>query len=224
MFRLKSKFYFLVNALIAVYLFSQPLSCAPKGNSLAKSGVYHIVKPGQTLYRIALTYEVPVKSLSEINGIKEPSQIKVGQKILIPGAKDTLDVPVFRPTPLKDFNYLPVSGLITSGFGARRGNSRHTGVDISTKNGEAVRAVLSGTVIFAGNEGDYGRTVKIRHDNSFTSLYAHNSRLFVRKGQKVKKGQKIAAVGRSGNATGYHLHFEMLKNGTPVNPLDFLDK
>lgn len=224
MFRLKTKFYLFVNALIAAYLFSQPLSCAPKGNSLPADGIYHIVKPGQTLYRIALTYEVPVKSLSEVNDIKDPAQIKIGQKILIPGALETVEVPIYHPTPLKGFEYLPVSGLITSGFGARRGNSTHTGVDISTRNGEAVHVVLPGTVIFAGNQGDYGRTIKIQHDNGYISLYAHNSRLFVRKGQKVKKGQKIASVGRSGNATGYHLHFEILKNGTPVNPLDFLDK
>ena len=80
----------------------------------------------------------------------------------------------------------------------------------------------AGTVTFAGLKTGYGYTVTIRHKYGFTTLYAHNSHVLVYNGQKVRKGQKIALLGRSGRATGFHLHFEIRINNVPVDPWPFI--
>jgi murein DD-endopeptidase MepM/ murein hydrolase activator NlpD len=116
----------------------------------------------------------------------------------------------------------PVSGggRITSGFGPR-GRSYHYGVDIGASTGTPVVAADAGVVIYAGWAGSYGNLVTIDHGNGFVTKYAHNSAVLVSVGQKVQKGTQIARVGSTGNSTGPHLHFEIIRNGTAVNPLNY---
>jgi murein DD-endopeptidase MepM/ murein hydrolase activator NlpD len=121
----------------------------------------------------------------------------------------------------------PANAPISSGFGNRvhpiLGYSRfHAGVDFSASYGSTVRAADSGRVIFSGWYGGYGQTVVIDHGNGLSTLYAHASRLFVREGQTVEQGQPVAAVGSTGLSTGPHLHFEVRRNGNPVNPMGYL--
>ena len=122
---------------------------------------------------------------------------------------------------------LPSDGLITSTFGYRqhpilRSRRFHAGIDFGAPSGSPIRAADDGVVIFANWYGGYGRSVIIDHGNSTTTLYGHASRIFVSEGQQVQRGQAIAAVGSTGFSTGPHLHFEVRKNGEPVNPLNFL--
>ncbi|OCQ98401.1 peptidase M23 [Nostoc sp. MBR 210] len=98
----------------------------------------------------------------------------------------------------------------------------HAGLDFAASYGSTIRAADSGTVIFAGWYGGYGRAVIIDHGNGITTLYGHSSELFVSEGQGVQRGQAIAAVGSTGFSTGPHLHFEVRRRGTPINPADFL--
>ncbi len=120
----------------------------------------------------------------------------------------------------------PISGArITSGFGMRRHpvlgyTKMHTGIDFGAPRGTPIRAAGSGTVIFAGWKGGYGRTVMIRHENGYVTLYAHQSRIArgIRKGVRVNQGQVIGYVGASGRVTGPHLHFEVRIRNRPVNP------
>lgn len=98
----------------------------------------------------------------------------------------------------------------------------HTGIDIPAPTGTSAVAVESGTVIFSGTQGSYGKTVMIRHNNGQVSLYAHNSELLVKVGDTVKKGQVVTKIGSTGRSTGPHLHFEIRVNGTPKNPLNYL--
>lgn len=121
----------------------------------------------------------------------------------------------------------PVDGSVTSSFGYRvhpiLGYRRfHAGIDFGVGYGTVIRAADSGTVIFAGWYGGYGRAVIIDHGNNLTSLYAHTSAVYVREGEGVQRGQAIAAVGSTGLSTGPHLHFEVRQNGEPVNPANFL--
>ncbi|MEM9808104.1 MAG: peptidoglycan DD-metalloendopeptidase family protein [Cyanobacteria bacterium P01_D01_bin.56] len=121
----------------------------------------------------------------------------------------------------------PTSGRITSRFGSRvhpvLGYRRfHAGVDFGSPYGTRISAADSGKVIFAGWYGGYGNSVIIDHGGGLTTLYAHASRLSVREGQAVVKGQAIAAVGSTGLSTGPHLHFEVRRNGSPVDPMGFL--
>ncbi|MHC0061888.1 murein hydrolase activator EnvC family protein [Nostoc sp. UIC 10890] len=98
----------------------------------------------------------------------------------------------------------------------------HAGLDFAASYGSTIRAADSGTVIFAGWYGGYGKAVIIDHGNGITTLYGHSSELYVADGQAVERGQAIAAVGSTGLSTGPHLHFEVRRNGTPVDPTNYL--
>jgi len=115
---------------------------------------------------------------------------------------------------------------VTSGFGPRvhpiTGNVRmHNGIDIAAPgiNGTNVLAAASGVVTFAGWQGGFGNVVIINHGNGYTTVYAHNSANLVSNGQNVVQGQVIARVGSTGNSTGPHIHFEIIRNGVHVNPM-----
>lgn len=115
----------------------------------------------------------------------------------------------------------PTRGSLTSRFGWRWG-SKHEGIDIAAKVGTPVHAADGGKVVFSGTKGAYGKLVIIDHGGGYQTYYAHNSKIVVSVGDKVHKGQKISEVGNTGRSTGPHLHFEVRKNGTPVNPLKYV--
>ncbi len=116
----------------------------------------------------------------------------------------------------------PYNGIVTSRFGSRWG-STHTGIDLAGATGSPVVAADGGTVISAGWAGGYGNLIKIRHDNGYETYYAHLSSINVSVGQKVAKREFIGRVGNTGNSTGPHLHFEIRKNGTPLNPANYMN-
>jgi murein DD-endopeptidase MepM/ murein hydrolase activator NlpD len=105
----------------------------------------------------------------------------------------------------------------------RRFLGTHKGVDLSAPQGSDIYAALDGQVVLAGRHKQYGNFVALDHGNGVVTLYAHCVRNFVEEGQIVRRGQKIAEVGRTGNATGPHLHFELRLDGVPVNPLPKLN-
>jgi murein DD-endopeptidase MepM/ murein hydrolase activator NlpD len=122
---------------------------------------------------------------------------------------------------------LPCPGEITSGFGWRvhpvLGYERfHSGLDVGADYGTVINAADRGMVIFAGWYGGYGNAVIIDHGGGLTTLYGHTSELYVAEGQEVQRGQAIAAVGSTGLSTGPHLHFEVRREGDPVDPVAFL--
>ena len=130
------------------------------------------------------------------------------------------------PSPAKFNGYVwPARGTLTSGYGWRWGRP-HKGIDIAAPIGTPIVAAASGEVISAGwNSGGYGNLVKVKHPNGSVTMYAHNHRIMVRRGQKVRQGQQIAKMGSTGRSTGSHLHFEIRSNGqTAVNPMAFLPK
>jgi len=121
----------------------------------------------------------------------------------------------------------PARGRLVSGFGYRRhplwgGTHFHTGIDIAAPYGVPVRAADSGEVIFSGWWDGFGKSVVINHGRSITTVYGHLSRLYVRSGQVIGKGQVIGLIGSSGYSTGPHLHFEVRLRGKPVNPMGWL--
>lgn len=115
----------------------------------------------------------------------------------------------------------PTRGSLSSRFGSRWGRM-HEGIDIAAKIGTPVYAADGGKVTFSGTKSGYGKIVIIDHGGGFQTYYAHNSKLVVSSGDKVYKGQKIAEVGNTGRSTGPHLHFEVRKNGKPINPLSYV--
>ncbi|SDZ24549.1 Murein DD-endopeptidase MepM and murein hydrolase activator NlpD, contain LysM domain [Proteiniborus ethanoligenes] len=118
---------------------------------------------------------------------------------------------------------MPTRGTLTSRFGKRWGKM-HTGIDLAARVGTSIVAADGGTVVFAGSNGSYGLMVDIDHGGGFVTRYAHCSKLLVKKGDKVYKGQTIAAVGNTGRSTGPHLHFEVIKNGAAQNPYNYIGK
>jgi murein DD-endopeptidase MepM/ murein hydrolase activator NlpD len=122
---------------------------------------------------------------------------------------------------------IPVKGWITSYFGSRidpftRKLAKHEGIDISARSGTTIVAPADGVVTFAGNKPGYGVTLTIDHGYGITTVYGHNSKLFVAQGKKVKRGMPISAVGSTGRSTGPHLHYEVRVNGITVDPRKFI--
>ncbi|HHW48990.1 MAG TPA: M23 family metallopeptidase [Clostridiaceae bacterium] len=123
---------------------------------------------------------------------------------------------------------LPVDGKISSAFGERNHPLKnyaefHKGIDIDAGEDDAIKAALDGEVIETGANRTYGNYVKIKHKNNMTTVYAHCSKIIVKEGQNVKQGDIIAQVGNTGLSVGSHLHFEIWKDGEPVNPLSYID-
>lgn len=123
----------------------------------------------------------------------------------------------------------PVPGYsrVSSPYGYRQHpvlnvQKMHTGIDIPAPKGTPAVAIDSGTVIFSGNQGSYGKTVMIQHDDGKVTLYAHNSELVVSVGQRVEKGQVVTKIGSTGRSTGNHLHFEVRINGKHTNPMSYV--
>lgn len=122
---------------------------------------------------------------------------------------------------------VPAEGRITSAFGMRRDPFHrrcrfHTGIDIANVRMSKIKASADGVVRSAGRRGAHGRSVTIDHGNGFSTTYSHLTRLFVKRGHVVRAGDTIGGMGKTGRATGSHLHFEIRKNGLPVDPLSHL--
>ncbi len=121
----------------------------------------------------------------------------------------------------------PVSGIITSPFGYRKSpftgrRTFHSGLDISNRRGTKIVSTAVGKVVFAGRKTGYGNVVIIDHGYGKATKYAHLSDILVHKNQQVKRGEVIATLGNTGRSTGPHLHYEVLVNGTPVNPSKYI--
>lgn len=116
----------------------------------------------------------------------------------------------------------PTSGRITGRFGYRNGGNFHQGVDIANAPGTPIRATAGGKVVLVRRSGGYGLSVVVDHGNGFRTRYAHNKKLLVKKGDKVRKGQIIAHMGRTGKTTGTHVHYEIRMVEKPINPLNYM--
>lgn len=175
------------------------------------------VQAGDSLWSIARRYRVSLDLLMNVNGLNQQSRLRVGQQIRIPAY-----VADGYGESQKGFIW-PVMGRVSSPFGMR-GGRMHKGIDICAPAGTIIRAAQSGVVTFSGASGNYGRMVIITHADGHQTVYAHNSVNLVTRGQRVNQGDPIARVGSTGNASGYHCHFEIRQNGTPINPMTRLGK
>lgn len=206
---------------------------------LPVSGVAHTVKSGDTVSSIAKRYQVDSPTIIEFNKLADAADIRAGETLIVPnGIKPTVIAarPVQTralPEVLKDifvpssytggetgsrFLWPLLSNRITQYF-----RLRHTGVDVGDKTGKPIYAAESGKVERAGwNSGGYGYHVIINHGNGVQTLYAHASRILVKAGDVVTRGQTIALIGSTGRSSGPHLHFEVRVNGRAVNPLNYI--
>jgi len=198
---------------------------------------YHIVKKGDTLFSISWRYGIDAKELARWNRIPHPYTIYPGQRLRLNSTaptsstaykssskssskqtKKTQKTKKVASVPVGDWRW-PARGKLLSKFSAK-----NNGIDIAAKEGTVVSAAAAGKVVYAGNGlKGYGNLLIIKHNASYFSVYAHNKRLLVSEGATVKIGQKIAEVGSTGTDRS-KLHFEIRKDGNPVDPLKFLPR
>lgn len=214
--------------------------CLNIGNTILipnKRGIQYKVKRGDTLIRISKRYKADIKIIISHNKIKK-DKIICGDLIFIPDAvKRKINNPKKKYEKLiktqitenqKDIEFQwPLKGRITSAFGKRvdpisRRKRFHCGVDIRASEGTPVKASSDGKVIFSQWKQGYGKVVVIKHRKGYITVYAHNKKNIAKENDIVKKGDMIALSGMTGAVTGPHLHFEIRKYLTPLNPLRFL--
>jgi len=221
----------------------------PEVSVSSEEAAYYVVKPGDTLYSIGFRSGHGYQTLAAWNGIKPPYKILVGQKIQLfapPGPMDSIAlVPLENPgsstqAPVKKRNssqkrsivsndkkkllklhwQWPITGTVLKKYS----ESGSKGIDISGRFGQPVKAAAEGKVVYSGTGLiGYGNLLIVKHNEMYMSAYANNSLLLVEEGQYVDKDQNIAEVGKSASGQAA-LHFEIRKNGNPVNPLDYLPK
>ena len=233
---------------------------------------YHIVAKGDTLYSISRQYDVDITSLSRSNKIAAPYTLSVGQRLVLPDSvfnsqrqyasqtttsaaptktikrwswskstssnknSNSVGTPKNNsrtkrqsyqsytpPANRKSKFSWPVRGSIISSFGSIGKGRNNDGINIKAAKGTSVKAADGGTIAYAGNElKGFGNLILIKHTDGWITAYAHNEKLLVRKGQKVRKGEKIATVGTTGGVNTPQLHFEVRRGKKAVNPKNYL--
>lgn len=199
---------------------------------LPTSGVGHTVAKNETLSSIAKKYSAEIDELLAYNKLVSDKQLQIGQKLIVPGgsiAPPTRSVrsvtsvftsssSVGSPTSrIGGFIWPTVSKRITQYY-----HWRHHAIDVGSKSGLPIYASMAGVVTKAGWSTGYGYNVVVSHGGGKKTLYAHMSKIYVKKGQEVNQGLPIGAIGNTGWSTGPHLHFEIIINGRKVNPLSYL--
>jgi len=202
-------------------------------------GTWHVVKEGETPAKIAKDAGIPLEDLLEINGLRRGQTLEPGRLIFVltPSGRPAIpeQTPAVSSSEASEKPALPSaradkaplrwpmeSPVLTSLFGKRWGRD-HEGIDLSAPPGTLVLAAADGEVIYASNYvRGYGNMVVIQHPDDILTVYAHNSSLLVKTGDRVRVGQPIAKVGSTGRSTGPHLHFEVRRREIPQDPLLFL--
>ncbi|MFN0064200.1 MAG: M23 family metallopeptidase [Myxococcaceae bacterium] len=180
------------------------------------------VAEGETLYRLAMRLGTTPEALGQANGISDPRDLKMGQRLCAPEGAMAGPRPAPPALGLSQGRFAwPLRGVLYGRFG-KRGDEHHDGIDLAAPLGTPVRAAASGNVMFAGEKRGYGKLILVEHEAPWVTLYAHNHELRVKEGARVQAGDVIATVGESGRTTGPHLHFEVRQGGKPVDPLPLL--
>lgn len=205
------------------------LSIGQELTILPVDGALHKVAAGESVQSIADKYEVAPEAITGFAGnhLAEPFGLEAGQQLIIPGGTKPYVAPTVSyaeaaaPTRVERATGSPVwpmSGRITQGYW-----SGHLAIDIATSQGTPIYAADNGYVSHVQwNQWPYGTMATITHSNGTKTLYAHMSALHVQSGQSVSKGQLIGACGSTGNSTGPHLHFEVIRGGVRSNPFAYL--
>ncbi|NLG49465.1 MAG: M23 family metallopeptidase [Chloroflexi bacterium] len=199
-------------------------------NILPVDGAYHTVAKGETLAGIAAKYKVEPEAITSYkgNGLEPPYSLTAGQQLIIPGGvkpyvPKKVEVVSSAPAPQNAKRGTGAFAWPMSGQISQRYWAGHLAIDIAAPKGRAIVSADSGYVSYVqvSNTG-YGLMVLIDHGNGFQTRYAHLSAIYVEVGQSVGRGETIGLCGSTGNSTGPHLHFEVIKGGSRLNPLNYL--
>jgi murein DD-endopeptidase MepM/ murein hydrolase activator NlpD len=205
------------------------------------AGSWYVVARGETLDDVAQRAGVPAEDILEINGLARAEDVKPGKLIFVlaPQRAPASPTSTAEPEPVAPVAGSAAPPLVAGGarfgwplasvartvgspFGAREGRA-HEGIDLPAPTGTPVLAAADGAVVYAGSGiRGYGNLVVLQHAGDLLTVYAHNSAIFVAQGQAVRAGERIAAVGQTGRATGPHLHFEVRQGQIPRDPMPYL--
>ncbi|WP_420801477.1 LysM peptidoglycan-binding domain-containing protein [Pseudochrobactrum algeriensis] len=196
----------------------------PVAATAAATQVAAVAKPVQaavdTTVKTASTPPVAAKQVPD-GSVKPYTPPQASNKVIEEAEQDVAMAP--SATGISQMRW-PVRGKVLTSFGQRDGGTVNDGIDIMVPEGTPVKAAENGVVIYAGDGlKEFGQTVLVRHENGLVTVYGHNSKINVQRGQKVRRGEEIARSGMSGNAKSPKLHFEVRKNSTPVNPSKYLE-
>lgn len=222
---------------------SAPRPAAPRSTSSIAART-HVVKPGETVYRISSMYRVEQGDLKSANSIGPDNGLRVGQRLSIPGnqpsntrvaaapVRPVTSTPasgaptprskpaLATPPPATGEFIWPAEGRIISRFGPKADGLHNDGINIAVPEGTPVRAAQTGVVAYAGNElRGYGNLLLVRHSNGWMTAYAHNGELLVERGATVTKGQTIALAGRTGSVQTAQVHFEIRRGAEALDPI-----
>lgn len=219
--------------MILAFALAAAPGCSGYNHWHSAAGSTHVVRSGETLSVIAGRYGKNYRDLARWNNLGDGSLIYPGQVIrLTPPAAGAASVATARPTgpapavtpvrpadPSPQWQW-PVNGRVISGFNGKQGAG--TGLLIAGSSGQPVRAAAGGRVVYSGGGLiGYGQLIIVKHNDTYLSAYGHNASLLVREGEAIKQGQRIATMGE-GPGQEPRLHFEIRRNGKPVDPLQFL--
>jgi lipoprotein NlpD len=206
------------------------LTPAERGAEPQRRVAVHVVRRGETLYQIAWQHGVGLRDLARWNGIRNPDVLHVGQRLVLAPPRAAAAQRSARASPRRAPpeppaqpmpQWLwPTDGAVVMTFGSATGIA--TGIAIGGREGQPVRAAAAGRVVYAGSGLiGYGQLVIVKHNDTYLSAYGHNSRLLVTQGQDVAAGATIALMG-VGPERQPRLHFEIRRDGTPIDPLQYL--
>ncbi len=196
-----------------------------------QAGVYHRVERGQTLWRIAKVYGVPLQSIVDANHLADAGRLEIGQQIFVPGSSEAMKVRATsgsarqrRVVIAKGEDFIwPVRGRLISRFGAPTHDGRNRGINIAARIGTPVKAARSGVVAFSKeNLRGFGKTVIIDHGENFSTVYAYLDSIAVVSGQVIQQHEVIGTVGNTGRASHAALHFEIRRRHESKNPHFYL--
>ncbi len=194
----------------------------------------YIIKKGDTLFKIAECSLVSIEDLRKRNKSLKEKKLIIGKKIKLPYYANPESCNInFKKKIIKNkkisktkkiFQW-PAKGNVIATFGIKKSGRRNDGINISAPKGTPVRVAKSGKVIYRGNElPAWGNLVLVKHDQGWTTAYAHLEKFYVKLGAKLRVGDIIGSVGKSGNVDDHQLHFQVRKNSKPLDPLKYLIK
>ncbi len=185
-------------------------------------GIYHKVKWGESLWRIARTYNVRMDKIVGANRLPDAARIETGQLLFIPGVKEQKKIEHYKAKKGENFIW-PVRGKIYTLYGAKRHGATSKGIEVKANLNTYVHASRTGEVVFCSdNLKGYGKVIIIGHGDGFSTVYAHNAENLVEIGAHIRQGETIAKVGSTGRADFPCLYFEIRKGHKPQNPFHYL--
>ncbi|MCP4265008.1 MAG: peptidoglycan DD-metalloendopeptidase family protein [Candidatus Brocadiaceae bacterium] len=197
-------------------------------NTSSKKTTRYTIKKGDTIWKISKNHGVTTDGIIKTNNIKDVSNLKPGQQLIIPrgisskGTTTTRKTPTFNKQSNESFKW-PLRGKILYGFDKWIDGYKNKGIDIQAFRGQAVMASKSGVVALVSKTPDgWGKVIVLQHYDGSYTWYAYNSRILVKKGDRVNQGRTIAEAGSTGKAKQDKLHFKIFLNGVPVNPTSHL--